>query len=149
MVLNIQPESSEPKTKFPSDLLEEPVYGFEKGDKVRVTRIKEAASGKGYSLFTEAVIDPLDGEYCVMDFVWKNSKTGKIITAIFQNVKIADDTRILMTIQADLKTAVISSEECEGGYWENDEPGVLSFYVKPIGAVAKHLKNKNASAEQP
>jgi len=148
MVLNIQPEGSEPKTKFPSDLLEEPVYGFEKGDRVPVTRIKEAGSGKGYSLFTEAIIDPLDGEYCIMDFVWKNSKTGKVITSIFQDVTIANDTRIMMTIQADLKTAVVSSEACEGGYWENDEPGVLSFFTLPMEIIEKKKKSKDASVEQ-
>lgn len=155
MVLKIQPEGKDPKTLFPSDVLSNSIYGFEVNDRVEIHRIKEAGSGKGYALFTKALYDPDEQEYCIMDFLWLNSKTGKTITQIFADPKIADDTKICLIIQTDTKTAVITSEECKGSRWEQDEPGELNFIdgSDPINVLTTQLnearkkKSSNSSSD--
>lgn len=132
MVLKIDPETKEPETKFPSDLLEDPSLEWEKGEEIPVKLIKVAGSGKGYALFTDFFEDPDGNEYTVMDFLWKNSKAGKAITSMFADVSVADDTEILLVIQADLRSAVIRSRAFDGARWNADEPNVLEYSARPV-----------------
>ena len=140
-MLPIKPDTGSVQTLFPSDILEQ-ASDYDDQSFVKVVRIKEAASGKGYAFFSEILSDPnIEDDFEVMDFCWKNSKLGKTVQAIFKDPKIADDTEIFLAIQIKAKSAVVKSEESKGSFWENDEPGELNFTENP-NSVLEGLQAK-------
>ena len=126
-MLPIKPDTGNVPSLFPSDLVAQSSV-YTEDNSVRVIRIREAASGKGYAFFSDVLEDPsIEGSFEVMDFCWKNSKLGKTVQSIFADPKVADDTEIFLSLQTKVNSAVVSSSESKGSYWENDEPGELNF----------------------
>lgn len=82
------------------------------GQLMEVEKITRTANGQGYVI--QCVLG--DGSN-VYDYAFKNSKQGKVLTALFTDPEVADGLAFKVKAQDKVKNAIIVDEEMPGVEW--------------------------------
>lgn len=104
---------------------------------VRVSGIKKASSGKGFTLTC------YHDDKTILDFVWSNSTNGRALDIAFNDPVELVGQEISVIAQSKRKNASLKMTEMEGAYWEHDSSGELVFIAAlPTEEVKKAIAQK-------
>jgi len=137
-------ESSTDEIVWVSDAL---LLGWVEADQLLdVVEVVQTKSGKGYLITCEK-----DG-YTIGDFTWKNSKAGKMFTALITNPSLGDGNKIQLKMQAAISSAVLQSVEDDSTIWltfEEDDRLFLRPAKKQKQTPVKEKPEAETSSSQP
>lgn len=112
------------------------------GQLMDVEQITRTANGQGY-----VIKCGLSTGQCVYDYAYKNSKQGKVLTAIFIDPEVADNLMFKVKAQDKVKNASIVDVEADGVEWNLiDENGKEALVPTKKSVTTSKRTGKTVSA---